>query len=141
MGLNAGYTDAKITQAAPNSPQLVGSAVYQVPNWTGSANFGYWTQLFANVRGFVRGDYNYAGFSYSANNDVTNPRLRPAYRIINARFGVQMKGYEVALFGNNLGNERANLADSESIAAEVPGRPRIVVNQPRTVGIEARAQF
>ncbi|MFT6712384.1 MAG: iron complex outermembrane receptor protein, partial [Arenicella sp.] len=38
-------------------------------------------------------------------------------------------------------DERANLADSRSIAAETPGRQRLVTNRPRTIGIEARMRF
>ena len=49
--------------------------------------------------------------------------------------------FEVALVGKNLANEVANLGDSRSIAAETPGRPRLFVNQPRTVGIEFRNSF
>ena len=48
---------------------------------------------------------------------------------------------EFALVGKNLTNEAANLGDSRSIAAEVPGRPRLFVNQPRTIGVEARTHF
>jgi hypothetical protein len=49
--------------------------------------------------------------------------------------------YEVALVGKNLTNDHANLADNRSIAVELPGRPRIVTNQPITFGIEFRATF
>ena len=41
----------------------------------------------------------------------------------------------------NLANEVANLGDSRSIAAEVPGRPRLFVNQPRTIGVEFKQSF
>ena len=40
--------------------------------------------------------------------------------------------------GKNLANEVANLGDSRSLAAETPGRPRLFVNQPRTIGLEFR---
>ena len=35
----------------------------------------------------------------------------------------------------------ANLADNRSIAAETPGRQRLVTTRPRTVGLEARYRF
>jgi len=34
-----------------------------------------------------------------------------------------------------------NLGDNRSIAAEVPGRPRLFLNQPRTIGIEFTQRF
>ena len=36
MSLGLGYQDAKITQAGIESPQTVGSPIYQVPDWTGN---------------------------------------------------------------------------------------------------------
>ena len=47
----------------------------------------------------------------------------------------------MTLFADNVTDERANLADNRSIAAEMPGRPRIVTNRPRTMGLEARYRF
>jgi iron complex outermembrane receptor protein len=60
---------------------------------------------------------------------------------MNARIALAVRDYEIALVGKNIENEHANLADSRSIAAEVPGRPRLITNQPRTIGIELRAHF
>jgi hypothetical protein len=67
--------------------------------------------------------------------------LRPAYRLINAHVGFDRGGFEIALVGKNLANEVANLGDSRSLAAETPGRPRLFVNQPRTLGVEFRQSF
>jgi iron complex outermembrane receptor protein len=48
---------------------------------------------------------------------------------------------EIAFVGKNLADDLTNLGDNRSIAAEVPGRPRLFVNQPRTLGIEIRQSF
>jgi len=40
-----------------------------------------------------------------------------------------------------LTNVEANLADNRSLAAETIGRPRLVINQPLTIGVEFRASF
>jgi outer membrane receptor protein involved in Fe transport len=141
FGLNAGYTDAHITEEGPGSPQAVGSNVYQVPDWTGSLNIEYAAPMYGDYEGFARTDYSYTGSSLSANNDPINGRERDAYRLLDARLGVRKGAYEVALFGKNLTNEHANLADNISIGAEYPGRPRLVVNRPRTIGVEVRARF
>jgi len=86
-------------------------------------------------------DYSYMGSSYSANNSPTEPRKRPAYRLLNARFAFSNGKTELALVGKNLTNEVTNLGDNRSIAAEVPGRPRLFINQPRTIGIEVTQRF
>jgi len=70
-----------------------------------------------------------------------NPRLRPSYSLLDARLGVRSDALEFALFGKNLADTHANLADNRSLAAEAPGLPRIVTNRPRTIGIEARYRF
>ena len=77
----------------------------------------------------------------TAANGPTEPRKRPAYRLLNARLGFSNGATELALVGKNLTNEVTNLADNRSIAAEVPGRPRLFLNQPRTIGIEVTQRF
>ena len=49
--------------------------------------------------------------------------------------------YELTVFADNVTDERANLADNRSIAAETPGRQRLVTNRPRTIGLEGRIRF
>ncbi|MBS0374165.1 MAG: TonB-dependent receptor [Proteobacteria bacterium] len=136
-----GYQDAKITQASNTSPQQVGSPVYQVPDWTGNASLTYSTAITTTWR-FVGGiDWAYIGRSYSGNNQPTDPRLRDAYNLLDMRLALTHGSIEYALVGKNLADEHANLGDSRSIAAETPGRPRLLVNQPRTFGVEFRAKF
>ncbi len=141
MSLGLGYQNATITQVGVESPQTVGSPVYQVPNWTGNASVQYATELTAQWKMVSNADYSYIGRSFSGNNQPEDPRLRPSYRLIDAHVGFDRGRFEIALVGKNLGNEVANLGDSRSIAAETPGRPRLFTNQPRTVGIEFRQSF
>jgi iron complex outermembrane receptor protein len=141
ISLGAGYQDATITEQGAGSPQQVGSPIYQVPNWTGNGAISYTTQITSDWKLIGGTDYSYIGRSYSGNNNSKDPRLRPSYRLINARFALSHDKFEVALVGKNLGNEVANLGDSRSIAAEVPGRPRLFVNQPRTIGLDFTQRF
>ncbi|MGH8140339.1 MAG: TonB-dependent receptor [Steroidobacteraceae bacterium] len=136
-----GYQNAKITATGPSSPQPVGSPVFQVPNWTGNASVSYTTPVTSSWNLVSGLDYAYIGRSFSGNNDPSSPRERPAYRLLDARLSVTNGSTEVALVGKNLTNEVANLGDNRSIAAEVPGRPRLFVNQPRTIGVEVRTSF
>jgi outer membrane receptor protein involved in Fe transport len=138
--LGLGYQDAKITEKGA-SPQPVGSPVFQVPNWTGNASLSY-TIPVTNSWNLVSGlDYSYIGSSFSGNNSPSSPRKRPSYRLLDARVAFTSGSVELALVGKNLTNEVANLGDNRSIAAEVPGRPRLFVNQPRTIGVEMRTSF
>lgn len=136
-----GYQDAKITSSGASSPQAVGSPIYNVPDWTANAAASYTVPLFEQWVAIGGLDYAYVGRSFDGNNDPANPRERPSYRLLNARLALQRGAFEVALVGKNLTDELTNLGDNRSIAAEVPGRPRLFVNQPRTVGIEVRQSF
>jgi outer membrane receptor protein involved in Fe transport len=146
FNLGIGYQDAKITETSKSSPQRVGDPVFQVPDWTINGGFT-WTQPITTDWSFVGGaDYSYIGKSYSSANlinfnGVFATRERPSYEILNLRAGITHYQWQVAIVGRNLTNEHANLGDSRSIAAETSGRPRILTNQPRTIGVEFRSHF
>ena len=147
LSLGVGYQKAKITEASAFSPQKPGDPVFQVPDWTGNASAS-WTQPLFSAGWTLVGavDYSYVGRSFSANNltpvsGVFTTRERPSYELLNARIALQHGAWEAAIFGKNLTNEHANLGDSRSIAAETAGRPRLLVNQPQTFGVEVRARF
>jgi iron complex outermembrane recepter protein len=140
VSLGVGYQHARITEKG-ESPQPVDSPVFNTPDWTGNAALTYTLPLTNNWNSVSVLDYSYVGSSYSANNNPTDPRKRPAYRLLNARLAFSNGKTEVALVGKNLTNEVTNLGDNRSIAAEVPGRPRLFINQPRTIGVEASVRF
>ncbi len=145
LTLGVGNQNARITQpGGPLSPLQEGDHVFEVPDWTGNTS-GTWTARLSDEYKLVSEiDYSYVGHSFSANNlAAANPatRLRPHYDLLDARIALAHGKIEYAFVGKNLGNTAANLADSRSIAAETPGRPRLVTNQPRTIGLEVRASF
>jgi len=140
LSLGLGYQDAKITQGG-ESPQPVGSPVFQVPDWTGNASAVYTVPVTADWSLMNELDYSYMGSSFSSSNSSVSPRKRPAYRLVDLRIALSNGTTELALVGKNLTDEVTNLGDNRSIAAEVPGRPRLFINQPRTIGLEARYSF
>ena len=141
FSLGVGYQNAKITESSAASPQLVGSPIYQVPDWTANTAVTYTVPLTGEWLFVGAADWSYIGRSYSGNNDPADPRERPSYRLINTRLALTRGQLEIAFVGKNLTDELTNLGDNRSIAAEVPGRPRLFVNQPRTLGIEVRQSF
>ncbi len=131
-----GYTDAKITATTPQLQTPVGAPIQQIAPWTISASADYSFPLDNALKGFVRVDTNYTDHSFSANNDPVNMRLRPSYDITNFRVGVRADSWSFTAFADNISNTHANLGDNQSQGAELPGRPRILVNRPRTIGLE-----
>ena len=138
-----GYTDAQITDTGGVAGVNVGDKIQGVPDWTVTSSFQYDFSWNSNWGGLFRADANHYGDSFSSNNEASaaTQRLRESWSAVNLRLGAVTEKYELTLFVDNATDERANLADSRSIAAETPGRQRLVTNRPRTVGIEARMRF
>ncbi len=143
LSLGVGYTDAQITDSGGVPGVTEGDKIQGVPDWTFNTSAQYMWPVSSDWEGLVRGDFNYYGDSYSSNNETSaaTQRLRESWTALNLRAGVVNEKWEVLLFADNITDERANLADSRSIAAETPGRQRLVVNRPRTFGIEGRIRF
>jgi len=67
-----------------------------------------------------------------------SPEL-PAYNLVNLRVGLIRENWEVALFGNNLTDERAFLALDRERGKR--GRVGYLTNQPRTLGASLRFNY
>jgi iron complex outermembrane recepter protein len=135
LAAGVGYTDAEITASAPLAGARKGEPVQQIAPWTAAVSADYSFPIAGEWRGILHADSSYADHSFSANNNAANPRLRRPYDISNLRFGASTDSLEIVGFVNNIGNTHANLGDNQSQAAELPGRPRILVNPPRTFGV------
>jgi iron complex outermembrane receptor protein len=141
--VGVGYTDAEITDSGGVAGVSDGDQVQGVPDWTANGSLEYMFPMGNQWDGMVRADANYYGESFSSNNESSseNQRQRDAWSAINFRAGMINETWDLILFVDNATDERANLADSRSIAAETPGRQRLVTNRPRTMGVEARMRF
>ena len=139
LQLGVGYTDTEVKDAAGFPGYLDGDELHGVPDWTGTGSIEYVFPAFGEWDGRVRADGNYYGESTSFNNGAVVER--DSWEALNLRAGVMNDSWDITLFADNVSDERANLADNRSIAAEMPGRPRIVTNRPRTIGLEARYRF
>jgi hypothetical protein len=60
---------------------------------------------------------------------------------VNLRSGMTFGSTEVGVFVSNLFDKHANFSDTPPLAVELPDRPRILTNRPRTLGLEARVLF
>jgi iron complex outermembrane receptor protein len=140
LSLGGGYDDAHTTDGGQFHVIAAGTPIQQVPRWTATAALDYSYEL-GGLPAFAHADYAYVGDSESTINDPVTPRLRPAYTLVNFRLGLDLRQVELALFVDNAFDEHANLSDVPAEAIELPGRPRIATNRPRTVGVDARLKF
>ena len=81
---------------------------------------------------------NSIGGPFTQSTFTFNPEL-PAYDIVNLRVGILRGLWDIALFVNNITDERALL----SLDQERGTRARVsyLINQPRTIGISTRVNF
>jgi iron complex outermembrane receptor protein len=137
----------------PTAPgfELAVSATYYFPvtdTWEGYANATYqnigkrFTQIADQENGgqgsaTLFGGANIGGPLTQSTYDYD--RSLEGYQIINLRLGMKNDSWDTALFVRNAANERAEL----SLDTERDGRARVGhhVNQPLTVGVNARYNF
>lgn len=147
LSVGIGYTDAKFTRSDATLAAEVDDRVLQIPKLNANASATYTFALADAWEGYVRGDYAYVGKSYTSfDQRVSDPgfereRVRAAYSLADFSVGAQLDTWEIQLFMKNAFNEHANLSDTRSLAAELPGRPRYATNRPRTVGLSIRKSF
>jgi iron complex outermembrane recepter protein len=142
-----------------------GNRLPSVPKVQGSAAVTYRWPVGAGSRAFVSGSYQYVGSRFTLIDDEApgagtvnlnsfgantiggpltqatftfNPDL-PAYSLVHLRVGLTRESWEIAIFGNNLTDERAFLA----LDRERGKRARVgyLTNQPRTVGVSLRFNY
>jgi iron complex outermembrane recepter protein len=131
--------------------QMAASATYQRPirtDWLGYVTTTYqhvgsrFTQVGDQADGF--GTVNLRSFGA---NSLGNPRAGnftfdaelPAYDLVNLRFGVLINEWDIALFVNNVTDEKARLALDQERGTRA--RVGYLVNQPRTIGLSTRINF
>lgn len=146
VSLGLGLTDAKLKSGNVFAGTQAGDRISQVPEVTFNASAEYTipVTMIANWEAYIRGDFVHHGNSLSSNNTSAGvpPRKKEGFELLDLRIGaVQPGNWEVSLFIKNVTNEHVNYSDNRSIASETPGRPRIMTNRPRTVGLEVRKYF
>jgi iron complex outermembrane recepter protein len=139
LSANSAYTHARVVSSALLDAGITpGTPVQDVPEWTASAALTY-RRPFTDKLGFTgRIENDYVGSRTDATYTINN---LPSYDLTQIRAGIEGGQWSVVLFAKNLFNERAFLSDANQININVPMYTRIVVNQPRTVGIDLNYRF
>jgi len=146
-GISASYTQARLGQNEPAFQALRGDQIDDVPLWQASAHTDYSFPLSATLRGVARLNLQYTGSSYANYNRLPTSSERdptyflPSLLLLNGRFEVHQGRWSGALFADNLIDRTSRQDVQNSLIAQVPGRPRYVVNRPRMFGITIRKEF
>jgi iron complex outermembrane recepter protein len=147
--VNAGYTDAKFTEASAITGYPEGYAVPDTPKVTASASLRWKHEVTDKVSLSSTLDGNYIGTRtdapYGETITLTNINTYlvhlPAYGLVNFRFGAFGDNWTATAFCNNLFNKEALLDPQPQINLQVAAFARYIVNQPRTVGVDLTYKF
>ncbi len=146
MNLALGYDDAKITSVPAGATGfVVGQALNGVPKVTASLLADYSVPTTFG-KAFIRPQYSFTGrsVSYSVISVQDGGRPRASYSMVDLHVGGTTGPWETSLFAKNLFDVRANLGDEQSEVIELQSptvRPRYLIAQPRTIGIEVKYRF
>jgi len=138
------YTDAKLGDLPASLADVAvpGARLPDVARWNAAANAEWRKPLGSERTLYVRGDVQYVG-DRASSLGPTSQTLK-SYALLNLRIGLEKGPYEVALFANNLTDERAQL-DRVFNTGVLGGQPitldRVTINTPRTVGVVASRRF
>ncbi|MFC1797240.1 TonB-dependent receptor [Pseudomonadota bacterium] len=143
LALGAGYVDAKLTEDQPLAEIDIpigkdGDPIPYVPEFTGNATLQYDFPMGGAWNGFVRGDFSYTGSSqtqFNSNGQFYNEQS--SYSILDLRFVTDTEDWRIAVYLDNVFDERAELTIVENLAVPLS----IFTNRPRTFGVSVRRNF
>jgi outer membrane receptor protein involved in Fe transport len=115
-----------------------GTAIQQVPEWSGSVSLAYHHDLTDGLALTARVESNYVG---SRTDETFATNTLPAYDLTNIRGGFQGDRWSAVLFVNNVADKRALLNDITQAAVNLPTFNRVAVSQPRTAGVDLNYKF
>jgi len=147
VGGSASYTHATLNNNEPNFGALRGDQLLDVPVWQYAAHVKYSFVPLGSTRESVRIDVQHNGTSYADYSRLAGTSERdPASQLgplteLGARFGMVSGPWDIALVGANLCDASARVGRQSSLIADVSGRPRYVINRPRTIMIDIRKSF
>jgi outer membrane receptor protein involved in Fe transport len=124
---------------------VAGQALNGVPKVTASL-LGEYSVPTSFGAAFVRSQYSFTGrsVSYSVISVQNGGRVRSSYSLVDLHIGGSTGPWEASLFAKNLLDVRANLGDEQSETVELQSpqvRPRWMIAQPRTIGVELKWRF
>ena len=134
VSLNGSYADAALVSSTLIGGGFTpGTPIQDVPRWTASGSIAYRHSLSDALTLTARVDNTYVG----SRTDVTfSTNTLPSYDLTNLRVGVDGNRWSAVLFVNNVTDKRALLNNITQDAINLPTYNRVVVNQPRTVGVD-----
>lgn len=147
-GFSGGYIRAQLQQTVPLFGGFAGDQIENVPNWQFAMHVETTYPILEKDDAFARVDYQYTGHAWSNYTRLSDGTRDPFYevnvtRLLSFKSGMRYRSWEFSLSGTNLLNQVVTQSTDPwaGTTVAIPGRPRLVVNRPRTFLINAIFKF
>jgi outer membrane receptor protein involved in Fe transport len=150
VGLWGTWNQAVLTEDMPSNLLTVGQSGDRLPyaaRFSGHLSIEQKFQLFGNLEAFAGGSVSYVGdridgFKLSTDPIPTRHTL-PAYTRTDLRAGVKYDSWDIALYLNNVFDDRGTTSvyDLVNGPASGPGYTVAQIIQPRTIGLHITKNF
>jgi len=142
IGVNAAYTDAKVTAPAAG---IAAARLGNTPRWSASTVLDYEFALASRWSAHVGGGWRYVGeqgTAIAAQTGADNSYVLPSYTALDLSADVTRGDWTIRLFARNVTDRRAYIGGGLGVDADnVPYGIDLNALQPRTVGISVDVGF
>jgi len=134
------YTDSKLSEDLPATASAAGydgDRIPYTPKWSFGGQVSYETGLSSEIDGYLSGNFNYRGSSYTEFNETNDNFQRlDDYFLLGLRAGLRYENWDASLYVENLTDKAAE------IGLRVTGDGyRVYTTRPRTVGLTLSTSF
>jgi iron complex outermembrane receptor protein len=137
-----GYLNAELTEDVPTLGAQKGDEILNTAPNTANVTLDFNKSLSNNKLLYATASYQYMDKRYgSFTPEIDVNKVYGSFSVVNARVGLQIKKYDLSIYGNNLTNTFANLGSPNAFSGDLTSRPRYTVNRPITFGFEGRYSF
>jgi len=126
------FLDTEITEKlTPTDDIVVGSELAYAPSFQGNVRVRYEWDLSDTLGAFIQPQISHSASKFTDIIQINRLEL-DSYTLVDLAMGISTDKYRLELYGENLFDERAQIAGSFNF-----DRARITVNRPLTVGVRA----
>jgi len=143
LGLNAAYTDSRLTQDAPSLGGKSGDSLPNIPKVTWSYTTDYSFPLPWDLTGHAGGDYRWTGARWSSFSSSSTNWREGSYGVLDLYANVTARTWTLRLYAKNLNNQHPllNVGYLQNAATGQIAVLDATSLQPRTIGVELDTQF
>ena len=143
LGLNAAYTDSRLTEDAPSLGGKNGDSLPGVPKLTYAFSTDYTYALPWDLTGHAGGDYRWTGARWSSFGSSSTNWREGGYGVLDLYADVVDQKWTLRIYAKNLNNQhpQLNIGYLQNAATGQIAVLQASSLQPRTVGIELDTEF